>query len=487
MTDKLTEEQAAILKMATQTKDNFAVMALAGTGKTFTLKKVAAALSPLDILCIAFNKAIASEMAAQMPPNCTSKTMHALGYKAWAGFLRKSVKVEKNKVYDLVIALMAQHENDLDTEEMAELREHTGDLIRAVAAGKNAGWLPEGHDYTVNCLIKTDEEFFDTLPTRFTSIERAIIRQASLKSFQQALDGSIDFDDMVFCPTIGSGRWDTASVILIDEAQDLGPINHAALRKMVRYGTRLIAVGDPQQAIYGFRGALTDSMEQLEEKFSMKRLHLSMTFRCGYNIVENVHWRVPSMVAADGMPPGSVERLDQWRLDMIKDGDAVICRNNAPLFRLALRLMKEGRSPEIRGRDIGKSFITLMNKLMKDKKAPAKEAHAKLVEWRDKELARARNGAEGLINDQFQCISLFLNESDTLGGAIKYLKAMLERDGRIYLMTGHKAKGLEFDRVFFLNAHLCNLDYEQDQNLKYVIETRARKALFYINTSGLVE
>ena len=38
-----------------------------------------------------------------------------------------------------------------------------------------------------------------------------------------------------------------------------------------------------------------------------------------------------------------------------------------------------------------------------------------------------------------------LERTKTLGDAIAYLEHLLARDGRIHLMTGHKAKGLEFD------------------------------------------
>jgi ATP-dependent exoDNAse (exonuclease V) beta subunit len=58
---------------------------------------------------------------------------------------------------------------------------------------------------------------------------------------------------------------------------------------------------------------------------------------------------------------------------------------------------------------------------------------------------------------------------------------VLNAPGRIKLMTGHKAKGLEFNRVFFLDRYLLQKK-GQDLNVRYVIETRAREALYYVDS-----
>jgi ATP-dependent exoDNAse (exonuclease V) beta subunit len=75
-----------------------------------------------------------------------------------------------------------------------------------------------------------------------------------------------------------------------------------------------------------------------------------------------------------------------------------------------------------------------------------------------------------------------LNKNDTLGNAVAYLEHLLTRDGRIHLMTGHKSKGLEFNTVYFLDQHLCQIKRDQDANIKYVIETRAKDALHYVTS-----
>jgi ATP-dependent exoDNAse (exonuclease V) beta subunit len=53
-------------------------------------------------------------------------------------------------------------------------------------------------------------------------------------------------------------------------------------------------------------------------------------------------------------------------------------------------------------------------------------------------------------------------------------------------MTGHKAKGLEFDVVYHLDRHLIRLGEEQEDNLRYVIDTRAKDELYYITSAGVI-
>ncbi len=60
------------------------------------------------------------------------------------------------------------------------------------------------------------------------------------------LENDSDLRDMV------SGSYET---ILVDEFQDTNPLQIRLLRSMLKRGTKLFAVGDDDQAIYGFRGA----------------------------------------------------------------------------------------------------------------------------------------------------------------------------------------------------------------------------------------
>ena len=62
-----TQEQLDIIAAATDTSDNLIISALAGAAKTSTLELIANALPDVNIITLAFNKAIAEEMKSRLP------------------------------------------------------------------------------------------------------------------------------------------------------------------------------------------------------------------------------------------------------------------------------------------------------------------------------------------------------------------------------------------------------------------------------------
>jgi len=474
MTFQPTEEQLAIVAAARDTDENLLISALAGAAKTSTLVLIARALPKTNMLCLSFNKKIATEMQERLPSNCTSMTLNSLGHRVWADTIGKRLNVNTKKNYEILSALIA----DLSKEEQAEAFETMSDLLRAIESGKTCGYVPNNTFERARPLM-TDEAFFDEwLDEEPSALARYLIRETSLRSIKLAQQGVIDFNDQLLMPTVFPASFPAYPLVLVDEAQDLSALNHAMLGKLAR--KRLIAVGDENQAIYGFRGAHQDSMSLLEHTFSMRRHLLSISFRCPISVVEAARWRAPHMLYPEWAKPGSVTHLGQWSSDDVPQDAAVICRNNAPLFAQAIRFIKAKRYPELVGNDIGKNLVKIMKKFGPSD-LPRDKAEAKLARWLKNRLTKARD--KGPVTDQAECISIFLSEGETLGAAITYAEGLFAMAGPIKMMTGHKAKGLEFNNVFFLDPHLCR-DKGQDNNLRYVIITRAKETLTYVDSEG---
>lgn len=55
--------------------------------------------------------------------------------------------------------------------------------------------------------------------------------------------------------------------LLVDEFQDISPIQYRLIREWNRDGKELFVIGDPDQSIYGFRGAAPGCFEALSEEF----------------------------------------------------------------------------------------------------------------------------------------------------------------------------------------------------------------------------
>ena len=89
-------------------------------------------------------------------------------------------------------------------------------------------------------------------------------------SYEQRAD-VIDFDDMLYIPLRFPLdvvlRHTSFRNICIDEAQDTNPARLFLVRRALAPNGRVIAFGDPLQAIYGFSGAGTQSLNEIEHKF----------------------------------------------------------------------------------------------------------------------------------------------------------------------------------------------------------------------------
>jgi DNA helicase-2/ATP-dependent DNA helicase PcrA len=476
-----TAEQSSIIDAARNSRDNLLVSAYAGAAKTTTLVMVCNALEGTPILSLAFNKKIAEEMKLRLPGHVQSSTMNALGHRVWAATIGKRLNVQSGKTRDLLKAYM----DSLSRGERADISELYNDIIGGLRLARANGYIPEGKFPTGTSLISREafSELFEDIPS--PSLLN-LIDQLLTTSIKQGFEGLIDFDDQVYLSTLFGGNFPRFPLVCIDEAQDLSPINHAMLRRLVT--NRLIAVGDANQSIYGFRGAVHGGMESLRTTFNMRTMPLSTSFRCPRAVVRRANARVPDMTFPEWAVEGAVYELEVWRASDVPDGSAIICRNNAPLFRTALNLIRDGRGVRLVGSDIGPSLIRLLKKLGPE--TQTKEVtYAAIERWTAEQLRRSRS--PGSVHDRAECLRVFADQAGTLSGAIAYASHLFDSSGPIELLSGHKSKGLEYDTVFHLDPWRIPSKYattpeeiEQERNIAYVIETRAKRELYLISADG---
>ncbi len=99
-----------------------------------------------------------------------------------------------------------------------------------------------------------------------------------LQNYQSFLNEkeALDFDDLLLLcwqelEKDKEGNWPRWPVILVDEFQDTNLLQYQLLRKWWQdhhQSSLLCAIGDPQQSIYGFRGAVANIFEQLAQDFT---------------------------------------------------------------------------------------------------------------------------------------------------------------------------------------------------------------------------
>lgn len=474
-----TAEQSNIIFLAQSSQDNLLINALAGCGKTSTLELIHSAISTNPILFLAFNKRIVTEMESRLAerakinprlPQMTIRTFNSLGHRIWGANCSRNLKIDPKKSQNLFRAII----DTMPKTVQKIVWESYHQVVEGVALAKSLGYIPDFiHPNAIRLINRKD--FHASLEERPDDLTADLIDAILKASIKGAYEGLIDFNDQIYMPALFGGTFPRFPLVCVDEVQDLNPVNHAMLTKLCR--NRIIAVGDPWQSIYGFRGAKQGGMQYLQKKFEMIEADLSVSFRCPQAIVEAVRWRVPHFQwVKEG---GQYAVYNLFNASEILDGSTIISRNNAPLFKTALHLLSSGRSVSVAGSDIGPKIVGLMRKLGPEDTSKAGTIDL-IAGWEAERLAKESKTAKDIAD----CMRVFASFGNTLGQAVIYAEHLFKQEGSIRLLTGHKAKGLEWDTIYHLDPDLLD-DDEQDLNLRYVITTRAKQSCYEITSSNI--
>lgn len=321
--------------------------------------------------------------------------------------------------------------------------------------------------------------------------------------------GVISFGEMLYLPLVMNLPMPQYNWVLVDEYQDTNAAREEMASRMLAEGGRFLLVGDPKQAIYGFTGANTDAMTQAAQRFNCKTMKLTVTFRCAKSIVKRVQRLVPDYKAANDNPDGSEYEINEdefSKVDFVvsrngpkETGDAIICRNTAPLVEIAYKLLKRGIACHVEGREIGNDLLSLVNRWSHLRYLPA--LTDKLIDYRDREIAilneKNQEGQAADLEDRVEAVLALISgmpKDSTIVDLTERVNSLFDdSDGsqvnRVILLTIHKSKGLEFTRVFlygvniFIPSKWATKDWqlEQEENLVYVGETRAIHTLVNVN------
>lgn len=504
MTHKPTAEQSAIIEAASSKPESLMISAYAGTGKTSTLEMLASAVDCDNALAVAFNTRIVKELQSRFPSNFEMKTLNGLGHQAWGRTIGRRPSVNERKLGKIISETLKELGFDASMEDWDTVR-------RTVSTAMNRGLVPDTFKhYSHNSLVHDDpgtwkdmllDEALDANPAL-----AEISRECLVRSAKASFSGTISFDDQIYMSALYGGKFEKYPLVLVDEAQDLSPINREQIRRCST--DRVIIVGDQRQSIYAFRGADHRSMERLRElKSSWLDLPLTTTFRCPKVIVEKSQEHAPGFNAFETNPQGEIIVKNDWAWKEIDDiaeqrPIAVICRNNAPLLSLAFKLIRQGIGVAMLGRDIGKNLTTLSKKIIKDDSTSAEQCAILIGDWESsqKSLALANdkpNQIEG-IEDRAECLRAVLEAEKVkdAGDLRERLGELFARErARVILTSGHRSKGLEWPIVVHLDpwripskfAQRDPTQMQQEKNLLYVIDTRTKLIQVQASMEGFQE
>ncbi len=469
------------------------VNAVAGSGKTTTIEWVIRMLAGKSVLAIAFNKHIAEEMQKKIGDKATCKTIHSLGMGALYRALKSNALPGTPKLTKLQV--MPGKLNPIVTHVIADARMSPEDADEAWPTLKKLSGLVRIKCVNANDIpaIKEICHHHGLIPD--ATVLRLVAKVLQLSNTQFELDGVLDFDDMVYQPVRLNLPVQTADWIFVDEAQDLNRAQLEIALKARADDGRMLFVGDRQQAIYGFAGADASSFDNIIKKTNATELPLSTCYRCPTDVLHLARAIVPQITARTNAPQGAVEFANEEDLvQLANEGDLILCRVNAPNIKWCIAMIKAGRSAKVRGRDVGKEIVLILDKVQKLRGFKFDEIIIYINKWRQQQMVMLaqKDASEATIenlNDKVDCLQIFA-EQGTAANPLALRREIedLFSDERtpIWFSSVHKSKGLENPRIIILrpqrmpfvpNGNQQDWEIVQEHNLIYVAVTRAQETL----------
>jgi superfamily I DNA/RNA helicase len=470
--------QKRIYKEIVDSNTNIIIGAVAGSGKTTTLIGCLNLVPKgKDIAFLAFNNAIVEELKSRIKRrDVVVTTMHSFCWRSVMKSKGYKSELKPNKSLDHIKKVLIKNKVDIKrTAYYQYILSNIVDLMRMTLTFDKEEVIQLAFHHDINI-----------------SEEEADMAVEVLKLMDKD-DKVFDFTDMIYRVVSEDLRVAKFDYVFVDESQDLSRCQQNIITKILKKDGRLIAVGDPSQAIYGFAGADIDSYTRLKTLFDNTiELPLSVNYRCGTRIVERARKINPQIEPFKENKSGIVR---DGFIDEIRSGDWVLCRNLKPLILANLYFLSIGVKSFVKGKDIGVGLISLVNKigcettksmLVKYKQTIQKE-RMKLIKlgMRNPDNSEKIDG----MNQKFDILSVLSEGLSYTKNLKENIKQIFKEQGEgICLSTIHKSKGLENDNVFILCPELIpnrfavqDWQLKQEDNLLYVAITRAKKKLIFLS------
>lgn len=475
--------QVDIYDSVSDGSQNIQTIAVAGSGKTSTAVE-AAKLMHGKVVGISFNKHIADEMKLRFPAHVESMTCHSLALRIYKT-AHRFVDVEPKKITNLArkyVDTLDFIPNKQKWLVVQQAEKSVGMVMNTLTDYNNQDALLSMFDqYGLDFNGNTDL-MLDLTPQIMESA--ANIRNV------------INFDEMIYYVASDPARFKVPAYDwgIVDESQDLNAAQIELLLMILLNGHGL-TVGDPNQSIYGFRGADYEAMNKMRDRLNAVMKPLSISYRCPQSHVDLARQFVPQMQAYHKNPVGEIiyTSIDKIIAERgIKPGMLVMCRTNAPLTKVAYQLIRSGIAAKVRGRDIGLSVINMINKVYVDGDSIEVFLMKLEIYYAEERMKmNARDASDNVIQalaDRYETVAVLSDGCSTVQDLINAAENIFsdeDKAGVVMCSSVHRVKGLQAETSVIIKPSIMPMktkterDAQQERNIQYVAMTRATKTMIF--------
>lgn len=418
-----TEQQVAIIERV-QSGHNLSVNAGPGTGKTATNGLIAKSMPQKNIINFCFNRSTKQHADQKMPTYVRNYTFHGAAYGVIGKYYARKLNI---KLSPKVIAARFGCE-----ERPALLAKYTLRRYALSDDGAIMAWHVPWE--AVRAVDEKDRNAFkDEI---VTLAKKTWFACMNYKDHEFGVEHDFYLKQWVEEGARLPGRFQLG---LVDEAQDMVPVNIKAIQKM-RF-EQTVLTGDPKQELYQWRGG-QDAMKAL----GYHELPLTLSHRFGPAIADVANQVIDLFPESHHHLTGDAKIDSQICYGTPTDPHVVLCRSNAGLLGETINAVRQGKKIHV----VGSIFdsILLMESawyLSIGEKGRVKHPTMAMIGNWETALELAKEDAE---------IAQAVKRVDEYGGQIPYLVDELRcacetsRDrADVVLSTVHKFKGDEADVV----------------------------------------
>ena len=502
------------------------IKALAGTGKTTCLVQVVRILNEnkiASILCIAFAKRDKLVLEERLGTTAKVLTNNGAGHAILASYFNRYTL--DNGIGYKTLNKMFKDDGLVDEDGKISIK---GNIIQAILqlVEKARGTL----ELSASGKKEPTSADYDTLCGRFDieieasqkdlAFQYASLLFRKLAGLEFARVNGVDYAGQMFLPVYHNIHPNKKyKYILVDETQDQSYTNRKMVEMYLEVGGRIIAVGDDNQAIYGWRGADSEAinlMKGLMETVGgeIEEFPLAVCRRCSKSVTRIAKLLVPEIECLDDAPEGQVDyiRSDEAFFADLRTNrkGLVLCRMNAPLISTCLKMLSEGIPSRMAKSDILTDLIRLIEQFSEyDDNCSVPDVLEAALVWlmdsREKYAKRA-DGAKKIATaeDKVNCLNALAEgvKIQNAGDLKKKLNSMFPEDGvnntpekMLVFSTVHGAKGGEANTVYLYSPEKdksCIWDADWSgpvdrNNTLYVGVTRAENRLVFAGQAPRLE
>lgn len=268
------------------------VIAGAGTGKTTAITHRIAygcatgAYDPRAVLAVTFTTKAAGEMRGRLRglglPSVATRTFHSAALRQLRYFWPKATGSPLPEVTSNRMGLVA------DAARLQGLRVDAGvlrDLVTEVGWAKVSNVAPD--DYPHLALASGRQ---------VAGLDHTVIAAVARRYESVKIDrGLVDFDDLLLCiaalmndyPDVAAEVRRTYRHLVVDEYQDVSPLQQAVLNCWLGDSDDICVVGDPAQTIHSFAGANSHYLTNFTVRHPNARvISLVTNYRSSSNVVQ---------------------------------------------------------------------------------------------------------------------------------------------------------------------------------------------------------